>query len=1158
MDNSLTGRILSLILAVLMVCGQMSGISVYAGENVRSTPWQSKEDFADMEYDNGENIDLSDSKDTLAAAANSSRYFNFDGAETITLLNSAQVTVTGNNADGKYRLAVADEAVVTLTLNNTTVKEYSNFSAIALGDNSRVTLFLRGSNTLSGGTNFPGVLVTESSILTICAVEAGGTLVSTGGSCGAGIGGSSGADSGVIIVESGTVNAQGGLFAAGIGGGYTASGGKTIVQGGMVTAKGGTGGAGIGGGSEGSSEYIDISGGTVYATGGIGAAGIGGGYTCGGGNVNISGSYVKAEGGDSSKGGDNGADLGSGGEFIGEKTGSFSINSDGILELVKYGVVHGDIAIEECVIRGGGAGELAGTYSWLRLNGGTALMVGGAWPGNWESDSSGQIVKSGTVVVLRAEVRPEYTFVGWTVDTNNVSVRDGMITMPESDVAITGKYSLSYTMVPEIALHTTEVYVEVGGETTLDVNASVSDGGTLSYQWYETYPDSLQSDRAVSGAVKSSYSPDASTVGEKWYYVVVTNTNSKAILLPTVSVTSDVIKVTVSEKTYSVTVAAGTGGRILTNASGQYPQGKKIEIQADTYDGYIFVGWTSSFGDIFEDSGKASTVCTMPGGNVTIMAVFEEQINAQTPVIDEAPASTGVVRGDKVTLSVTAAVTDGGTLSYQWYISDNNSIGGGTPISGATDSTYSPNTDAIGHTYYYVVVTNYCETATGEKAVSIATAKVTVVISEESYTLTVLAEAGGKIVSDTYGYYPEGTEVDLNAEAFEGYDFTYWYCDGGQIADMWSASSTFKMPPRDTMITANFTSKTYSITVISEAGGRLLSDPSTKCQAGTKISLSAEAEEGYEFIGWSSNGGGAFDDSRGVSTVFTMPAENIIITARFEEVSRVSTYRLTVVTGVSGSIVTGSYVEGEKVNIEAEEANGYKFLGWSSNTGGIFDDSESPVTTFTMPGTDTVVTAGFDIVTDSEMHSPYIEGFTDGTFRPETAITRGQVAQIFYNLSDTEDESYTNSFSDVSTEDWYYKAVMTLAEMGVIQGYENGTFRPDSYVTRAEFTAMVVRFDGLIPRGMPIFTDVEDGHWAVGYIAVAQSAGLINGYDDGSFSPEKSMKRAEAVTLINRMLGRTPAEGTFEGYSMIFSDVKNDHWARDEIIEAAVEHSAEQ
>ena len=159
-------------------------------------------------------------------------------------------------------------------------------------------------------------------------------------------------------------------------------------------------------------------------------------------------------------------------------------------------------------------------------------------------------------------------------------------------------------------------------------------------------------------------------------------------------------------------------------------------------------------------------------------------------------------------------------------------------------------------------------------------------------------------------------------------------------------------------------------------------------------------------------------------------------------------------------------------------------------------------------------------------HFNYLVGDPDGLVHPERGITRAEAATLFFRLltDEVRDEALcrSNDFSDVTAGDWFNTAVSTVAKLGILKGYPDGTFRPAQGITRAEFAAIAARFDETVARGGVRFSDTA-GHWAEEEIARAADRGWVRGYPDGTFRPDNGITRAEAVTLINRVLHRDPA-----------------------------------
>lgn len=196
---------------------------------------------------------------------------------------------------------------------------------------------------------------------------------------------------------------------------------------------------------------------------------------------------------------------------------------------------------------------------------------------------------------------------------------------------------------------------------------------------------------------------------------------------------------------------------------------------------------------------------------------------------------------------------------------------------------------------------------------------------------------------------------------------------------------------------------------------------------------------------------------------------------------------------------------------------------------------------------------------NTEDHYAYIVGYSeDGTVRPNANITRAEVATIFFRLltDEARDQFWmtTNNFSDVLPNDWYNNAVSTMVNMGIIQGYEDGTFRPNANITRAEFAAIAARF---MASGYGVeddlFTDIAN-HWARESINDAAMTQWIHGYPDGTFLPDQVITRAEAVTLVNNVLQRKPDADHMLDSMIKWPDNPESAWYYEAIQEATNSH----
>ncbi|WII37512.1 S-layer homology domain-containing protein [Paenibacillus thiaminolyticus] len=194
---------------------------------------------------------------------------------------------------------------------------------------------------------------------------------------------------------------------------------------------------------------------------------------------------------------------------------------------------------------------------------------------------------------------------------------------------------------------------------------------------------------------------------------------------------------------------------------------------------------------------------------------------------------------------------------------------------------------------------------------------------------------------------------------------------------------------------------------------------------------------------------------------------------------------------------------------------------------------------------------------ETEHHYSYINGYPDGTIKPENLISREEVAAIFYRLMDDESRANyltdKNAFSDVASSRWSNKHISTMEHAGIITGYQDGTFKPGRSITRAEFAAIASRFDKLNEQANDMFSDIA-GHWAEKYIVSAANKGWIKGYPDGTFKPNQYITRAEAMAFINSMLNRKVKADHIHEDAKQWPDNKPGKWYYADVLEATNHH----
>ena len=246
---------------------------------------------------------------------------------------------------------------------------------------------------------------------------------------------------------------------------------------------------------------------------------------------------------------------------------------------------------------------------------------------------------------------------------------------------------------------------------------------------------------------------------------------------------------------------------------------------------------------------------------------------------------------------------------------------------------------------------------------------------------------------------------------------------------------------------------------------------------------------------------------------------------------------------VKGSSYTVAEVPAS-VSGSKDGVNGtFSFNGWKKDDGTVLTGEQQLTEDLTLHGVWTftkkssggggggshkpTVTIPDDVPTglNGDDHYAYIVGYPDSTVRPQNGITRAEVATIFFRLLTDEtrnaNSTKTNSYSDVAAGAWYNHAVSTLSAMGIVKGDSQGKFNPNAPITRAEFAAIAARFDDKANTTAVDFSDIAS-HWAKNEISAAANNGWINGYTDGTFRPNNKITRAEAMTLVNRVLKRLP------------------------------------
>ena len=534
--------------------------------------------------------------------------------------------------------------------------------------------------------------------------------------------------------------------------------------------------------------------------------------------------------------------------------------------------------------------------------------------------------------------------------------------------------------------------------------------------------------------------------------------------------------------------------------------------------GYTFAGWTTQSdgtGDFYSD-GAAFTQTVENNGTVTLYAKWE-RLPDVTITYAAYPDSLGsVALNDDDTVSTqskivyeklnpetgrplgAAAMPNTGSVFAGWYDRANGQ--NAVPVS--KDATFTPQEQSDGR---YV------------------SASYVAYFRPQRYTLTFDANGGvGEMTAQTFQH-GQSHPLDECLFSRDGYDFVGWALSKNgekqfndrtevQFTDLVSSETELQDGAAVTLyaiwqerdVTLNYASSDETLGTVSNAS------ESVKAATGVPAGSTAQAKSGVQFDGWYSA------DGTLLSTELTF-----------------------VPTKADGVIWQGTTY----------------YARFSAQR------RPSAPSTPEKPDDTKTTLAPIPAMLNGEDHYAYLLGYEDGTVRPNGSITRAEVATVLFRLlkDDVRTQNLTknNAYSDVSDTAWYSAAVSTLSKMGVISGYPDGTFRPNAPITRAEFAAMIARFDETAEAVDTPFTDIS-GHWAENEISKAYGSGWVEGSSKTAFCPESSITRAETATLLNRVLHRLPeTESDLLADQIVWPDDPKTFWGYLAVQEATNSHEYE-
>ena len=402
---------------------------------------------------------------------------------------------------------------------------------------------------------------------------------------------------------------------------------------------------------------------------------------------------------------------------------------------------------------------------------------------------------------------------------------------------------------------------------------------------------------------------------------------------------------------------------------------------------------------------------------------------------------------------------------------------------------------------------------------------------------------------------------------------------------------------RDGSYVALFRLKQYVLRYDANGGTGTMEDQTFPHGQAHPLKKCAFSREGYRFEGWATEQKGKveYEDQTNIKLDKEFPNlkddnDEVTLYAVWHEQSVTLGYEPNdaELGSVSSALETVAAVKGTAKGSTAQPKSGARFDGWYSADGTLlskeltfvptkkdgavwqgttyyahFSAKRSPSTPSTpaKPDETKPTLAPIPEMLNGEDHYAYLLGYEDGTVRPNGSISRAEVATVLFRLlkDDVRMQNLTkdNAYSDVPDTAWYAAAVSTLSKMGVISGYPDDTFRPNAPITRAEFAAMIARFDETAKSADTPFTDIS-GHWAENAIGKAYGNGWVEGSSKTVFCPESNLTRAETATLLNRVLHRLPEkESDLLANQIVWPDNPETFWGYLAIQEATNSHEYE-
>ena len=703
----------------------------------------------------------------------------------------------------------------------------------------------------------------------------------------------------------------------------------------------------------------------------------------------------------------------------------------------------------------------------------------------------------GTPASSTATAGDGYTFVGWYDSNGN------MVGLP---MLINGGATISYTTTEDATYYARFCVlndVKIEYTVTYDLNGG---SGTISdpQTYYRSADDSTKSTIHVTDAVptRENYLFDGwELVGSADAVGASINVDNYWNNIPVVGDISDgsgefKLKAKWKEQTVTISYVAKQGGSVSCDSETLEVFSGIAEGSTATADeGYAFTGWYDNEDCTGTPVSTHAEFKPARNTNATYYARFDRTVSGAAVT-----ASGGTKVYDGQPFAVSAEVTGAEDYTVYYKVSEGEWTTDAPSVTNVSDGTVTVSVKATRPGYVDLTCSDVTIAIT-PRPITITTDSASKVydgeaLTKNSYTYTQTTEEAGLAPGQSIDITVTGSQTKIGTSDNEvsavmkdaegkvvtgNYKITYVK---GTLTVTGAEGITVTKIPAQTSVTAGGTI-TWTVTVRNlgnaEAKGLILTD--------TLEGAVVTAPDGVDPASFSVPAGG--------QVVFTVTYKN----------ARAGTYT--------------NHVEVSQPEYSSDGGNWSKKIAEDdSKVVTVRDpyDPDDPHVPLGSPGKP---------VLNTEDHYSYIIGYKDGTLQPYGTITRGEVATIFFRLltDETREEywSQTNNYSDCNSQLWCNNAISTLSNMGIIDGFADGTFRPYAKITRAQFAKIAVGFFETTREDYEgFFTDVSIGAWYTEYVEAAARVGLIQGFEDGAFRPNSNITRAQACVIVNRALNRKP------------------------------------